>query len=93
VFPDLQVAGLADEPGLVLPGDIYCCVERITRSSVWDGHDTDAVQEAIEAGAAAILAAAGTDFPEGLIPDSVPVIYADEVDELATRLAAVLHGK
>jgi hypothetical protein len=91
-FPDLQIAGLSDDPASVMPGDIYCCVERITRSSVWNGHDPEAVAAALAAGAVAVLAEAGTDFPDGLIPDSVPVIYADEVDELATRLAAVLHG-
>lgn len=90
-FPDLQIAGLSDDPASVMPGDIYCCVERITRSSVWNGHDPEAVAAALAAGAVAVLAEAGTDFPDGLIPDSVPVIYADEVDELATRLAAVLH--
>lgn len=92
-FPDLQIAGLSDDPASVMPGDIYCCIERITRSSVWNGHDPEAVAAALAAGAVAILAEAGTDFPDFLIPDSVPVIYADEVDELATRLAAVLHGE
>lgn len=92
-FPDLLVAGLADDPNLVMPGDMYCCVERVTRSSIWNGHDAEAVEAAIQAGAVAILAEAGTDFPEGLIPDSVAVVYADEVDELAARLAAVLYGE
>jgi len=93
VFPDVHVAGLADDPKSVIPGDMYCCVERITRSDVWDGHDAEAVAEAIEAGAAAILAQTGNEFPPGLVPEGVPVIYADEVDELAARLAAVLYGE
>lgn len=92
-YPDLQIGGIADEPDAVMPGDMYCCVEHITRSSVWNGHDTDIVEAAMEAGAVAILAEAGTEFPDGLIPDTVPVVYADEVDELAARLAAVLHGE
>jgi UDP-N-acetylmuramyl tripeptide synthase len=92
-YPDLQIGGIADEPDSVMPGDMYCCVEHITRSSVWNGHDTDIVEAALEAGAVAILAEAGTEFPDGLIPDTVPVVYADEVDELAARLAAVLHGE
>lgn len=93
VFPDVHVAGLADDPKSVMPGDMYCCVERITRSDVWDGHDIEAVEEAIEAGAVAVLAQTGNEFPPGLVPEVVPVIYADEVDELAARLAAVLHGE
>jgi hypothetical protein len=92
-YPDLQIGGIADEPDSVMPGDMYCCVEHITRSSVWNGHDTDIVEAVLEAGAVAILAEAGTEFPDGLIPDTVPVVYADEVDELAARLAAVLHGE
>lgn len=76
-----------------MPGDMFCCVERINRSSVWDGHEPEAVQAALEAGAVAILAEKGTEFPEGLVPDTVPVIFADEVDELAARLAAVLFGE
>jgi hypothetical protein len=75
-----------------MPGDIYCCVEHTTRSSHWNGHDPEAVQEAVAAGAAAIIAAADSPLPEGLVPDGVPVVYADDVDELATRLAAVLYG-
>lgn len=92
-FPDLEIGGISDEPDCVMPGDLYCCVEHITRSSFWNGHDPDIVEAALEAGAVAILAEAGTEFPEGLIPDSVPVVYAEDVDELATRLAAVLHGE
>lgn len=93
MWPDVQVAGLSDDPHSVMPGDIYCCTERITRTDVWNGADPEAVAAALEAGAAAILASTGTEFPDGLVPDSVPVIHADEVDELATRLAAVLHGE
>lgn len=92
-FPDLQIGGIVDDPEHVLPGDMFCCVERITRSSVWDGHEPEAVQAALTAGAVAILADKGTEFPEGLVPDTVPVILADEVDELAARLAAVLFGE
>lgn len=92
-FPDVQVSGFADDPASVLPGDMYCCVERITRSSVWNGHAEDAVKAALEAGAVAILAQASAEFPPGLVPDSIPIIYADEVEELATRLAAVLYGE
>jgi UDP-N-acetylmuramyl tripeptide synthase len=92
-FPDLQIAGIADDPEHVLPGDMFCCVERITRSSVWDGHEPEAVHAALAAGAVAILAEKGTEFPDGLVPDTVPIIFADEVDELAARLAAVLFGE
>lgn len=83
---------MSDDPTAVLPGDLYCCVERITPNSLFDGAHADAVAAALEAGAAAILAPTSTKFPPGLVPDSVPVVYAQDVDELAARLAAVLYG-
>lgn len=77
----------------MLKGDLYCCVERITPFSFFNGHDPEAITAAVEGGAAAILAQVGVNFPDGLVPDHVPVVYAANVDELAARLAAVFYGE
>jgi hypothetical protein len=68
-------------------------VERIYPNAAFNGAAPDAVAAAVEAGAAAILATSGVEWPEGLLPERLPVVYAEDVDELATRLAAVLFGE
>jgi hypothetical protein len=92
-FPDVVVAGICDDPASVLRGDLYCCIETVGPNELFDGHDPEAVAAALAAGATALLANRGVQWPAGLVPDSVPVIYADDVDELAARLAAVLYGE
>lgn len=92
-FPDAFATGICGVAANVMPGDIYCCVER-THSCVYtaDGHDAEEVETALNNGAIAIIAAADNEL-EVDVPASVPVIYADDVDELAGRLAAVYYGE
>jgi hypothetical protein len=89
---DVMVFGVTDDPDDVIPGDIFCCLSRVNHlEGVWDGHDH--VAQAVEMGAAAILAQEGADMDLDDVPDHVPVVWVPSVQEMAQRLAAVLHGE
>jgi hypothetical protein len=57
-----------------------------------DGHDTEEVETALKNGCIAIVAEAGNDLGVD-VPDTVPVIWCEDVDELSARLAAVYYGE
>eukprot|EP00878_Enallax_costatus_P033621 GHUV01037156.1.p1 GENE.GHUV01037156.1~~GHUV01037156.1.p1 ORF type:complete len:424 (+),score=127.09 GHUV01037156.1:272-1543(+) len=74
-----------------MPGDIYCCINQISAIDVVDAHDAYYLQQALLNGAVAVIAEVDMEMPE--LPDHIPVIYADDVEELASRLAAVFYDK
>ena len=87
------VTGITDDPASVLPGDLFCCVERLGPGGPADGHEPAALQAAMAAGAVAVLAEAGRELPADVTESDVPVIYASDTDELAGRLSAVYYGE
>jgi UDP-N-acetylmuramyl tripeptide synthase len=56
-----------------------------------DGHDAEEVETALKNGAIAIVAEAGNNLGVE-VPASVPVIWAEDSDELSARLATVYYG-
>eukprot|EP00879_Flechtneria_rotunda_P018943 GHRR01019886.1.p1 GENE.GHRR01019886.1~~GHRR01019886.1.p1 ORF type:complete len:681 (+),score=219.20 GHRR01019886.1:600-2642(+) len=89
-YEDVFITGISEDCSATLPGDLYCCIERVRAFDITDGHDVEHVQAAIDAGAAAILAQEGNELAVQ-VPDHIPVIYADDTDELSARLAAVFY--
>lgn len=87
------VTGITDDPEAVLPGDLFCCVERLGPGGPADGHEPVALQAALAAGAVAVLAEAGRELPAEVTESDVPVLYASDTDELSGRLAAVYYGE
>lgn len=88
---DILVNGISDNAEHIVPGDIYCCINKISAMDVVDAHDAYHLQQALLHGAVAVIAEADMEMPE--LPDEVPVIYAEDVEELASRLAAVFYGE
>lgn len=88
---DILVNGFSDNAEGVMPGDIYCCIDHVSAMDVIDAHDAYYLQEAVQNGAVAVVAEAGRQLPE--FPEDIPIIYAEDVQELATRLAAVFYGE
>jgi hypothetical protein len=88
---DVLVSGIAEDADEVLPGDLYCCVERLIGLGSTHGADEEPLTAALAAGAVAVIAPRGVELPIPLPPE-VPLVLADDVDELAGRLAVVLYG-
>lgn len=74
-----------------MPGDIYCCIDRVSAMDVLDAHDAYYLQQAVQNGAVAVIAEAGRELPE--LQADIPVVYAEDVEELAARIAAVFYGE
>ncbi|WIA32264.1 hypothetical protein OEZ86_003110 [Tetradesmus obliquus] len=89
-FGDVFATGISEVADDVLPGDVYCCVERIHGLYTTDGHEPEELEAALANGAIAVVAVAGNKLGVD-IPDSVPVIWAEDADELSARLAAVYY--
>lgn len=74
-----------------MPGDIYCCIDRISAMDVVDSHDDYNLQQAVSNGAIAVVADMERDIPE--LPDDIPLLAVEDVEEFASRLAAVFYGE